>query len=78
MLMKADPTTKNMDANGVWLEQIASVVYIKVIFTLLVGLQVRDDWLQSRGTSLCRTLSLFLDELGGGYGEDWTSCIAGG
>ena len=47
--------TKNMDVNGVWLEQVAPAVYIEVIFTLFVGLRVRDDWLESGGTNLCKT-----------------------
>ena len=54
---------KNMDVNGVWLEQVAPAVYIKVIFTLLVGLWVRDDWLESRGTNpyrTCHCLKIFL------------------
>ena len=36
-------------------EQAAPAVYIKVIFALLVGLRVWDDWLESEGTNLCRT-----------------------
>ena len=42
------------------------------------GLRVWDNWLQPGGTSLCRTLSLFLDTLGGSCGENWTLCIACG
>ena len=54
-------------------------ICIKVIFILLVGLQVRDDWLEPRGTNLCRTChrpKLFLGLLGGSYVRDWTSRIA--
>ena len=60
-------------------EQAAPAVCIKVIFTLLVGLQVWDDWLESGGTNPCRTChrpKVFLGVLGGSYGGDWTSCIA--
>ena len=52
---KVDPTTKNMNANGIWLEQIAPAICIKVIFTLFVSLRVQDDWLESGRTNLCRT-----------------------
>ena len=38
--IKADPTIKIMDANGVWLEQVTPAKCIKVIFTPLVGLRV--------------------------------------
>ena len=37
---------------------------------VLGSLCVWDNWLQLGGTSLCRTLSLFLGTLGGGCGED--------
>ena len=47
--------TKNMDVNGVWLEQVTPAVYIEVIFTFLVGLRIWDDWLESGGTNPCRT-----------------------
>ena len=71
--MKADPTTKNMDANEVWLEQVAPAVCIEVIFTLLDGLRVRDDWLESGRTNLCRTChrpKVFLGVPVGGCGGD--------
>ena len=58
--------------------QVALAVYIKVIFTLLVGLRVQDDWLESGKTNLCRTchcLKVFLGVLGGSCGGNWTSCI---
>ena len=70
---------RNKVANGVWLEQIAPAVYIEVIFTLLVGLRFRDDWLEPGRTNPCRTWycpKVFLGVLGGSYGGDWTSCIA--
>ena len=71
--MKVDPTTKNMDANGIWLEQVAPAVYIEVIFTLLDGLWVWDDWLESGRINLCRTChrpKVFLGVPIGGYGGD--------
>ena len=73
MPMKADPTTKNMDANGVWLEQIAPAICIKVIFILLVSLRVWDNWLESERTNLCRTChhpKVFFVILDGSCGGD--------
>ena len=70
---------RNKVANGVWLEQVAPAVCIEVIFTLLVGLRVWDDWLEPGGTNPCRTchrLKVFLGILGGNWGGNWTSCIA--
>ena len=69
---------KEGKAVTVRLKPVALTVCIKVILKLLVGLRVWDDWLQLGGTSLCRTLSLFLGTLGGGCGKDWTPCIACG
>ena len=55
-------------------------VYIKVVVKLLRGLlgslPFWGDWLQLGGTSPCRTLSLFLDVLGGCWGRDRLS-VAG-
>ena len=70
---------RNKVANGVWLEQIAPAVYIKVIFTLLVGLRFRDNWLEPGRSNPCRTChcpKVFLGVLGRSYGRDWTSYIA--
>ena len=71
--MKADPTTKNMDANEVWLEQVAPAVCIEVIFTLLVGLRVRDDWLEPGEKNPCRICyhsKVFFGILDGSCGGD--------
>ena len=43
---------------------------------VLGGLRFRDNWPEPGGMNPCRTLSLFLDALGGSYGGDWTSRIA--
>ena len=51
---------------------------LAILEDVLGGPRVWDDWLQPGGMSLCRTLSLFFDALGGGYGEDWISCITYG
>ena len=71
---------KDDQAVTVWLKPVAMTVCIEVIVKLLGGLfgglPFWGDWLQLGGTSLCRTLSLFLGALGGGCGEDWTTCIA--
>ena len=40
------------------LEPVAPAVCTEVIFTLLVGLRVWDDWFELGGTNSCRTLSL--------------------
>ena len=70
---------KNKAANGVWLEQVAPAVYIKVIFTLLVGLRVRNDWLEPEGkihAEHCHRPKVFLGTPGGSYSGDWASYIA--
>ena len=59
--------------------QIAPAVCIEVVFTLLVGLRVRDNWLESGRTNPCRTyhhLKVFFGVPGGSCGGDWTSFIS--
>ena len=46
---------RNIAATRVWLELVAPAIYIIVIFILLIGLRVWDDWLESGRTNLCRT-----------------------
>ena len=43
---------------------------LALLGSLLGGLLFRGDWLQLKGTSPCRTLSLFLGILGGSWGGD--------
>ena len=69
---------KEDKAVKVWLKPVVLGICIDIILKLLVGLWVWDDWFQLGRTNLCRTLSLFLDALGGGCGKDWTSYIACG
>ena len=52
---------------------------IEMIFILLIGLQVWDNWLEPGGTNPCRTchcLKVFFGIFGGNWGGNWTSCIA--
>ena len=81
VLTKADHTTEEQSCkwDTVSVKGAGDIDMIFALFENVLGsLQVWDDWFQPGEMSLCRTLSLFIDVLGGGYGKDWTSCIACG